>query len=673
MSEFVKLKEVVRKQFDKMAGQQLFAVNIDKEVLWNLYLDSFPPGTNPIFKTRREFDCNCCKSFVRRVGNVVTINKDLELVSIWDVKTDSIFQPVVDAMSAFVKKQAIQNMFLSVELTAGTDVSRQLLDDKTVVNWEHFFVKFPKEYVHTSKTESVESVLGVKTADYQVFSRSMKELTLDAGQTVLELIDSNSIYRGEEQKAAVLEFIKEKKAFDAVASEKRDIYCWTRLGKTFVTRVRNSALGTLLIDLSEGVGVDEAVTKFEKVMAPTNYKRPKAVFTKKMVEDAEAKIKELGFEDSLGRRHAVIDDITVNNVLFVDRSAKKAMGIFDELKSDVAVNPKKFNKVEEVSIDDFVAKILPHASTIEILPEGRHEGNLMNLVAPINKHAPSMFKWDNNFSWAYKGDVADSMKQRVKAAGGKVDGVLRFSIQWNEEGNNHNDLDAHCVEPGGHEIDFRNKVNRITGGNLDVDIMHPEKNVAVENITWPVQNQMKEGQYRFFVHCFSHRGGTNGFRAEIEYGGEIYSFSYDTDIKHGACVEVATIQYSHADGIKFITSLDSSMQSRDVWGVKTGNFAKVTSLMMSPNHWDGQQGRGNRHFFFITEGCKCETSPRGFFNEYLKEDLMKHKQVFEALGSKMRVASSDDQLAGFGFSSTVRNDVLVRVTGKTSRVLKVQF
>ena len=50
---------------------------------------------------------------------------------------------------------------------------------------------------------------------------------------------------------------------------------------------------------------------------------PKAIFTKKMLEDAKKTIEELGFLDSLGRRHATLDDITVNNILFSNRDAAK--------------------------------------------------------------------------------------------------------------------------------------------------------------------------------------------------------------------------------------------------------------------------------------------------------------------------------------------------------------
>ena len=75
----------------------------------------------------------------------------------------------------------------------------------------------------------------------------------------------------------------------------------------------------------------------------------------------------------------------------------------------------------------------------------------------------------------------------------------------------------------------------------------------------------------------------------------------------------------------------------------------------------------------MLEGCKNDGTPRGFFNEYLKGALLGQKRVFEALGSKMKVAPSDEQLSGLGFSSTKRDSIVCRVKGTYNRVMKIQF
>jgi hypothetical protein len=284
-----------------------------------------------------------------------------------------------------------------------------------------------------------------------------------------------------------------------------------------------------------------------------------------------------------------------------------------------------------------------------------------------------MFKWDNNFSWAYVGEVADSMKERVKAAGGDVDGVLRYSIQWNDEGDNNDDLDAHCIEPNKNHIFFENKGRRHrSSGMLDVDIVNPGRKVAVENITWSNENQMSEGLYDMYVNNYSHRTGKSGFTAEIEYGGQIHSFSYPKQIRQGSNVRVALLKYTKAGGIEIVESLPSSTASREVWGVATQQFRKASMIMTSPNHWD-DKATGNKHFFFMLEGCKQEGQARGFFNEFLTEGLRDHRKVFEVLGSKMKTNESEEQLSGLGFSSTQRNHVFCRVAGNFTRTIKLTF
>jgi hypothetical protein len=147
--------------------------------------------------------------------------------------------------------------------------------------------------------------------------------------------------------------------------------------------------------------------------------------------------------------------------------------------------------------------------------------------------------------------VTSLIKERVKEAGGKVDGQLRFSIQWNETAYNPNDFDAHCIEPDGNEIYFESPDSRSSDGNLDVDIITPiNGKPAVENITWQSAQRMQEGDYIFFVHCFSQNGGRDGFSAEIEFNGQIYPFVHNRELRQDEKVQVAKVNYSATKGYK---------------------------------------------------------------------------------------------------------------------------
>ena len=83
--EFHSIKQAVAKKFEGFKGLDLYVVDVDKNTLWEMYLGSFPEGTNPIFRERTEHDCSCCKNYIRDVGNVVAINKDGSFESIWDI------------------------------------------------------------------------------------------------------------------------------------------------------------------------------------------------------------------------------------------------------------------------------------------------------------------------------------------------------------------------------------------------------------------------------------------------------------------------------------------------------------------------------------------------------------------------------------------------------------
>ena len=495
---------------------------------------------------------------------------------------------------------------------------------------------------------------------------------------MLELIASKSLYKGEEWKNVLKRFLGYKRNYDKLAGNEKENYAWENsvIAGSVIGRIRNHSIGTLLTNISEGMELDEAVRKYEMIVAPTNYKRPKAIYTKKMLEEARKTVEELGYTDSLERRFAVLDDISVNNILFSNKDAVKRMkgaNVFDDMAEEISTDIKKFSKVDEIGINDFIKNILPTAKEVEVFLENRHAPNMVSLIAPKNADSKTMFKWDNGFSWAYAGNITDSnIKENVKAAGGKVDGDLRFSLQWNDEEYNPNDFDAHCIEPDGEHISFRHKFSSHRG-ELDVDIIQPKQGVAaVENITYPDRKYMIDGTYQLSVHCFLNRGGKSGFKAEVEFDGVIYSFAYNRPLKLNESVKVAEITLKN--GVFSIKELlPSSVSSKEVWNVHTNGFAPVSVVMYSPNYWDEQDGIGHKHYFFMIKNCVNPETPNGFYNEFLKNELTTHKRVFEALGSKMAVANAEDQLSGIGFSATKHNDILVKVKGASERVLRIKF
>ena len=73
--KFIAMRNKLMENFAEMTKDvtHLFEVNVDKDEMWNLYLDSFPAGTNKIYRERREHDCSCCRQFIKTVGNAVVI------------------------------------------------------------------------------------------------------------------------------------------------------------------------------------------------------------------------------------------------------------------------------------------------------------------------------------------------------------------------------------------------------------------------------------------------------------------------------------------------------------------------------------------------------------------------------------------------------------------------
>lgn len=651
---FLEFKKIFQFKFQEFTNNQqhLYLTDVDKDQLWNTYLNSYPEHI------RQEFNCNSCRSFIKNYGNLVTINSNYELSSYWDFEIAEPYATVVNALKQLVLSKPIVNVYLNETNKLGTDYN---ISD-TGIKWNHLYYQLPN--IFKTNKELIESKKSEYRDNKNVFKRSLEELSFTAVGTVLDLINDNTLYRGSEFKELLLNFEAHKASYVELSDKEKDNYCWCNSTKSSaITRIRNTSIGTLLIDLSNDVNIETAVRKYEKVVAPTNYKRPQAIITSRMVEDAQKTIESLGLTQALQRRFANSDDIVVNNVLWINRDNKQ-LDIFSTLKKEVLVNPKKLNNVKEVSLDTFVNTVLPTSYSVEVLVENKHETNLVSLLTSDNDS--KLFKWDNNFSWCYKSNLTDSLKEKVKAAGGKVEGKLRISLEWY----NYDDLDLGLIEPtikgySGNHIYYRNKVSR-TGGNLDVDCNagRGTTRTPVENIIYPYNAKMPDGEYQIYVNQYRQRETTDtGFKVEIEYNGEVLTFEHESPRQNNNTV-ITT--FTVKDGLISFKE-NGKLNTKTIWNLKTNLFHKVDSIMYSPNYWNNNTG--NKHLFLFVKDCKNTEPVRGIFNEHLKEELLIHKRVFEALGSKLVVPSSDQQLSGLGFSTTIPNDFIVKADNVVIKVV----
>jgi len=134
-------------------------------------------------------------------------------------------------------------------------------------------------------------------------------------------------------------------------------------------------------------------------------------------------------------------------------------------------------------------------------------------------------------------------------------------------------------------------------------------------------------------------------------------------------LEKGVFEVKALPGIKIV---NSNTVSREIYGLETNQFHKVNLISLSPNHWDGNSV-GNKHYFFMLEGCKTDQSIRSFHNENLIPELLQHRKVMEVLGATNMIEPAGKQLSGLGFNATVKDELIVKLSGNFKRMLKIKF
>ena len=144
----------------------------------------------------------------------------------------------------------------------------------------------------------------------------------------------------------------------------------------------------------------------------------------------------------------------------------------------------------------------------------------------------------------------------------------------------------------------------------------------------------------------------------------------DFDVKE-VVNAVEVVFNSETKEFEVIEKLPAETNTKKIWNTPTNQFIPVSLVMYSPNYWEKKIG--NKHIFFILKDCQNPENPNAFYKEYLIQELAEHGKVLSAIGTKKAIAFDENQLSGIGFSDTKHNELIVRVEGKTKRILKIKF
>ncbi|MFA2720574.1 hypothetical protein [Bacillus paranthracis] len=663
---YPQFEEAVKNRFNSMINEGIKLFTTDATDIYETYLSNLP------VPAQQHYNCNACRSFFNRYGNLVTIDENGTIHSVlWnEQEVPTFFAKAVKAVKRLVLGSKIDGVFLSDIKTLGQPVTGE---------WTHLHVKLPSGMLHRDRLLTAGQKMAQKREEFGMINRALQDFSMDTVEKALALVNSEALYRGDDKVKPNLEWFKalvekvDASCFYTSENRRNIIWLAVATAPTGFAHVRSNTTGTLLKDINEGLSTRSIIARFEERMS--TYMRSQSTPSDNAIYEAERLVAKLGIENSLQRRYAQFGELphflwkpnhTVNRLM----GEQARGGVFGHLANRGKTAPLAMSLPTSVMTwEKFQRTVMQTADKIEVMVD--NPNRLMALVTAVDETSENILQWDNTFSWYYHGGIDGEIKKRVEEAGGRYENnEIRCSLLW--EG--LTDLDLHCITPWGEHIQYNNKKGRC-GGHLDLDMNGLDLNseTPVENMRWT--KNAPEGRYKFYVHNYSEKvNGYRGtpFKLELKINGQTYYHEGEA-LQGGQQVTVFEFDYIKGQQPAF---LRNSYASNNSWSVTTGEFVEVSGVTNSPNLWGkAPVTNAGTHVFFLLDGVKdlSEGKGRGFFNETLKPELRQIRKTLELFTASTPIEDADEATAcGVGYSKDNEWNLTVKVTtGNSSRIIKI--
>lgn len=422
---YPKVRELVAKRIrsvsedPNMAGQYLYLVTPrSSKKLHEIFIDNIPEYA------RQYYRCNACFMFIDRVGALVTIDDNGTLHSVcWDVPLEEVgmFAPAFNEMKKAVESGTVRNVFSydkhKIPAYIQKDSSDLILGFPSTGDWTHFYgILYTRNInlqVEISEKEFRERL--------NVSRENLNRWNTPAIKKALAYAGSEDLFATDKVKSQcerLLELIE--KYTTTISANGRLRLMWEN--SYFLYHIGGSSIGALLDDFqNDNLSDSECIDRYNSKVDPLKYKRSQAAPSEALIKQAEKLISDLGAENSLKRRFALVSDLP--RLLWTpkadeDDGKEYRSGIFSKVKSKENAKDDYelvHNDGGKITLTKFMKSVAPGAKRITVTTPAK--GSYAAYTTAVDMEAPCIIKWDSK-------EVRNPISQYVYNNGS-------YKSQWN--------------------------------------------------------------------------------------------------------------------------------------------------------------------------------------------------------------------------------------------------
>lgn len=421
----------------------IFTTDVDGSVLWGAYLAGMR-------KDRRQYhNCNTCRHFVERYGNLVVMTADGATEPLfWNADAcPPEYVGSMDRIISHVMAASVSGVFYSSAAQWG---------EKRTGIWDHMALTPPDEMVYVHATVSASQKSAAKLQDFETVKRALREWSTANMAQAVTLLQSGTLASAEKVLGAAIWLNLVKQEHNTARGKLKDHVIWNAIAQAPAgfCHPRSGMLGTLLDDLTAGKSVAAIVRAFGAKVAPDKYMRPVAAPAAGTISRAESIVMLHGWERSFERRFARLEELQKiwqpngarrdGSMAGPSNELSNATGVFAAVKpKHVAAAPQIVDLshgVMTLTWEKFARTVLPLAVSCEV--HAPLNGNYCAYLTAFYTDAPPIHQWDfdglrNPFSLYVYTKGSSASRWKVAHGWNKVNAFSKRPHAWHSNDFKH--------------------------------------------------------------------------------------------------------------------------------------------------------------------------------------------------------------------------------------------